>query len=474
MERLYAGRDNEMSGISILNIAKDALLSHQTAINLTGTNVANVNTPGYTRQRPIFSSLGNVDMGTGQIQVGVEIDKIERMYNQFLEVQLNEQTHSLGYNDARKDKLERIEVIFNETQGGGINELLNEFWNAWGDLSANPDGQAERVALVSASQNLTYMFRSYGNDLISLREDTNSEISSLVSQVNNYTADIADLNGKIAQMKTGRGDTNDLYDKRAELVSKLAEIVDFHYFEDASGALNIFLSNGTSLVEGENTWVLDLKTNPSNSFYYDVTLADDPDEEVINNVIMSGKLAGLLDVRDTAAAGYLNRLNNLAASIVSEVNAQHQSGYDMNQNLGGEFFDATKPEAKDMAVHADIINDINKIAASETVNEDGGNAISLGALGDKSVTINGESSTFNGHYSSLMVQIGQDVADCGRKFDHSTGVMSQLTNKKDGISGVSVDEEMLNLIKYQMGYNSAAKLCSVADELIDTLLTLGR
>jgi len=140
-----------MSGISILNVAKDALLSHQTAINLTGANVANVDTPGYSRQRPIFQSVGSVDIATGQIQIGVEIEQIQRMYDQFLEVQINEQMHGFGYDETRKEELEKIEIIFNETQGGGINELLSEFWNAWGDLSENPSGQAERVALVSVS-----------------------------------------------------------------------------------------------------------------------------------------------------------------------------------------------------------------------------------------------------------------------------------------------------------------------------------
>jgi len=461
-----------MSGISILNIAKDALLSHQTAINLTGANVANVDTPGYSRQRPIFQSVGSVEMGTGQIQIGVEIEKIERMYDQFLEVQINEQMHGFGYDETRKEELGKIEIIFNETQGGGINELLSEFWNAWGDLSENPSGQPERVALASISQNLAYMFRSYGNDLISIQDSANVQIYDLMGQVNNYLTDIADLNEKITQMTTGRGDTNDLRDKRSELMKGLAEIIDYQYIEDASGSVNIFLSNGTSIVEGGKTWQLNVKANPTNSFYYDIVLADDPNEESINNVINSGQMAGFLEIRDTTAANYLNRLNNLVASIVSEVNTQHGLGYDLDQNLGGDFFDPTMIEAKNMCVSANILSDINKIAASETVNGDGGNAINLGALKDTNVTIAGETATFNSHYSSLMARIGQDVADGSRKYDHSSSFMDQLVNKKENISGVSVDEEMINLMKYQMGYNSAAKLCSVADELIDTLLSL--
>jgi flagellar hook-associated protein 1 FlgK len=461
-----------MSGISILNIAKDALLSHQTAINLTGANVANVDTPGYSRQRPIFQSVGSVDMGTGEIQIGVEIERIERMYDRFLEVQINEQLNGFGYDETRKEELEKIEIIFNETQGGGINELMSEFWNAWGDLSENPSGQPERVALVSVSENLAYMFRSYSNDLISIQDNANAQIYDLVNQVNKYITDIADLNEKITQMTTGLGDTNDLRDKRSELMKGLAEIINYQYIEDAAGSVNIFLSNGTPIVEGDKTWQLNVTANPDNSFYYDIVLADDPNEESINGIITGGQMAGLLEIRDTTAANYLNRLNNLVASVVSEVNTQHRLGYDLDQNLGGEFFDSTMTEAKDMCVSADILSDINKIAASATVNGDGGNAISLGALKDANVTIAGETATFNSHYSSFMGRISQDVADGSRRYDHSSSLMNQLVSKQEGISGVSVDEEMINLMQYQMGYNAAAKLCSVADELIDTLLSL--
>ncbi|MBN2515997.1 MAG: flagellar hook-associated protein FlgK [Deltaproteobacteria bacterium] len=461
-----------MSGISILNIAKDALLSHQTAINLTGANVANVDTPGYSRQRPIFQSVGTIDMGTGQIQIGVEIESIERIYDQFLEVQINDQMHDLGYNETRKEELEKIEIIFNETAGGGISELLNEFWNAWGDLSENPSGQAERLALVAAAENLTYMFRSYGNDLISIRNNANAKVYDLVNQINNYLTDIADLNEKIMQMMSGTGETNDLLDKRSELMKELAEIIDYQYIEDATGSVHIFLSNGTSLVEGENTWQLDVTTNPANSFYYDIVLADDPNETSINSIITGGQLAGLIDIRDNTAANYLNSLNNLTTSFVNEINTQHRLGYDLEENLGGDFFDPTMIEAKDMIVSSDILSDINKIAASATVNGDGANAISMGALKDQAVTINGETATFNSHYSSFMAHIGQDVADGSIRYDHSESLMSQLVNKQEGISGVSVDDEMINLMQYQMGYNAAAKLCSVADELIDTLLSL--
>jgi len=457
-----------MSSISLLNTAKDGLLSHRTAINLTGSNITNVNTPGYTRQLPVFSSRGSIDVGAS-----VEIEKIERVYDKFLGVQINDEMHDLGYSEAKKGMLEKVEIIFNESSGDGINELLNKFWSSWEDLSANPTGQVERDALVSASQNLASVFRSSSEELVSVQNDANTEIAGLIDRANGYMSDIADLNNEIAAIKTGKGDANDLRDKRAEALKGLAEIFDFQHLEDSNGSINVFLPNGMPLVMGDRTWELDVKTNPANSSFYDVVFQDDP-VTVLNDTVTKGKLAGFLEIRDDKIPNYIGDLDSLAESIINEVNTQHQLGYDMGHNLGGVFFEpATATAAKDMQVSSVIVTDANKIAASETVNGDGGNAELIGTFKD-GLFMNGGTSTFNSYHASFVGKVGQDLADEERGLDHHTNLMNQLINKREGISGVSIDEEMINLIRYQLGYNSAARLCNVADELIDTLLNLVR
>jgi len=458
-----------MSSISLLNTARDGLLSHRAAINLTGSNITNVNTPGYTRQLPVFSSLGCVDIGAGRIELSVGIEKIERVYDRFLGVQINDKMNDLGYSEAKKGMLEKVEIIFNESSGGGINELLSKFWSSWEDLSANPTGQVERDALVSASQNLASIFRSSSDELVSVQNDANTEIRGLIDQANFYISDIADLNHKIAAINTGKGDANDLRDKRDEALKGLAEIFDFQHLEDSDGSVSVFLPNGMPLVMGDQTWELDVKVNPAHSSFYDVIFQDDP-LTVLNDTVTKGKLAGFLEIRDEKIANYLGDLNSLAASIIAEVNTQHQSGYDMDHNLGGVFFEPAT-EAKYMQVSTAILADVNKIAVSETVNGDGGNAELIATFKDE-LFMNSGTSTFNGYYASFVGKVGQDLADEERGLDHNTNVMNQLINKREGISGVSIDEEMTNLIKYQLGYNAAARLCNVADELLDTLLNM--
>ena len=454
-----------MSGIDILNIARDSLLSHQTAINLTGSNVANANTEGYSRQRAIFSTM----------DPGVRIAGIERMYDQFLGVQINEQTNSLEGNEARQDALSRIEMIFNESGGGGINELLSAFWNSWEDLSANPSGQAERMMVVSVSQSLASLFRSYGDDLLDVQYDANSRVSGLVDEINSYAEDMADINGKVTQL-AGTGSSsglNALKDGQESLLTSLAGIVDIHYTRNADDSVSIFLSNGLTLVDGNRSWELDTVADAQTSFN-NVVFADDPATS-INSAITEGSLAAYLEIRDTTVEGYLGSLDTLAASIATEVNTRHALGYDLDQNVGEEiFFFDVEPEVQEaryLKVSEAIIADANKIAASATVNGDGENAATMSALRD-ALTMNGGASTFNGYYSSFTGEIGQDVDFVNRSVQHDSLLMTQLTGKREELSGVSIDEEMMNLIKYQTGYNASARLFAAAQELSNTLMEL--
>jgi flagellar hook-associated protein 1 FlgK len=353
---------------------------------------------------------------------------------------------------------------------------LSEFWNAWEDLSANPSGQAERLTLVSVSQSLTSLFRSYGDDLLSAQNDANARIATLVEEVNGYISDIADINENIMRCGSDVSDDseiNNLKDTRENLLTSLAGIVDFHYTTNEDSSISIFLSNGIPLVDGSQSWSLDVVGSGQTAFC-DVVFADDPSAS-INDYLTKGSLAACIELRDTMVAGYIDSLNALAASVVDQVNSQHGLGYDMNQDAGGDFFffdiDPEVEDARYMKVSTEITDDISKIAASSTVNGDGDNAASIGAIKDELV-MNGGTSTLSAYYSSIVGQVGQDAAYANRNFEHNTDLMTQLTNKREGVSGVSIDEEMLNLIKYQTGYNASAKLFTLTEELIDTLIGL--
>ena len=458
-----------MSGIyQLLNTAKEGLLASQVALGVTGSNVTNAHTPGYVRQRAVLAAKSPGDLAANNTQTGVEVTKIERLYSRFVEFQMVGQSSEVGEAGIRKETLERIETIFNETNGGGLNELMNRFWQAWEDLSANPAGQVERTALANAADNLAGMFREYAGELHTIRADLDTQVAAAVNELNGYLSDIASLNGKIVEGLSGGVNVNNLLDQRSALLKKAAGLVDIQYVEETGGAVNVFTADGRSLVQGIASWQLGARVRADG--YSDVVYADSPTVP-INGAIGGGKLAGLLGMRDAAAKGYQDDLDELAKALVSAVNARHVSGYDNDRNAGGSFFEPLGATgARDMQVSAAILADPNRIAASATVNADGDNARAIAAIRDEilpdGVGIPGE------FYASLVGRIGQDVSEAARRDAHEMSVMTQMSNTWEQTSGVSIDEEMMNLIKYQMSYQAAAKLAMAADEILQSLLDL--
>ncbi|MGZ6249986.1 MAG: flagellar hook-associated protein FlgK [Syntrophales bacterium] len=455
----------------IFNTARDAILANLTAMNVTGSNIANVNTPGYSRLRPDFGSIGVFNAASDQQQVGVKITSVERLYDKYLDQQVVQQEQYGAYSQSQLDVLNNVQTVFNESTGGGINDLLSQFWGAWSQLSANPSGITERDSLVSVSQSLASMFNQKANELINIQNDTNNEISSDVTKLNTDLAQLADYNDKIIQIQNSGGTAADLCDKRTELLKNISQIADVNYYEEKDGSVNVYISNGRSLVEGTNVWNLNVKANPNNSNYYDIVFADAPNQ-VINGDLKGGQLAGLIDVRDNKVAGYLNDLNSMASTIITKVNALNSSGYDLNGNAGGNFFSTTSALAKDMQVDPSIVSDVRKIAAGTTVNGDGDNASSIAALQNDASSM-GSGMTIDNFYESLTSRVGQDVVNAQNTLDHQTSVMNQLENQRDAVSGVSLDEEMLNLIKYQAAYNAAGRLVATVNTMMNNLINLG-
>ncbi|MBN1828882.1 MAG: flagellar hook-associated protein FlgK [Deltaproteobacteria bacterium] len=461
-----------MAGISLLSIATDALFAHKTAIDVTGSNIANVNTPGYTRQRPVFSTKGTLSVSLDDAQTSVDLARIDRLYDRFVEVQIGNQLSSLEYNKAKQEALQRVETLVNESDGQGINALLNDFWNAWQDLAANPGGETEKAAVVSVADSLTMLFRSYDGNIRSIQDDVDNEITGLVDEVNNIVSELGDLNGKIALLQAGNGNVNNLLDRRTELVKNLASIVNVNYFEDDEGQLNVFLDNGMPLAEGEKVWLLDVRVNSDNHSYRDVIFRSDP-STAINNVLSGGRIAGLLEIRDETMPSYRQSLDTLAAALVTEVNKFHAQGYDSYGNPGGSFFDESKTAAGNISLADAISDDPGRVAASYSVNNDGEAARGIGALKDMTVLSNG-TATIGEFYTAFLGRVGRDVNDATRYVDHGELLKGKLLQQRENLSGVSIDEEMVNLIRYQQGYNAAAKLVTAVQDLTDTLMEMIR
>ena len=462
-----------MSDINgILDIAGQALITQQQAISVTSHNIANVNTPGYSRQQLVMSTNVPSDSEIGPMGNGVSADSIRRIYDRFLNSQINNECQELGRWDAQKKAVETLEMIFNETYGSGLNEAMSEFWNAWQALTNNPAGTTERQVLVTRGQFLATTFNKVDSDLTRSQQDLDRTIQGTIAEINRLAQQLADLNDKIVASETGTRTANDYRDKRDLALKELSELIDIEAFEDANGAVTVLVGNGQPLVSGTATWQLSTETNASG--LQEVVWVDDAGGTMnINGDIFGGKIKGWLDTRDVVVADYMNRLDTLAQTLMTEVNNLHQSGFALDQSAGEVFFDGTGT-AGDIEVNANIVGNIGLIAAATdplTVPGDNRNAIAIANL-QHQLVMSGNTATFNEYYRTLVSDVGNEVLKSDSYYTHQSEMVAYLDNYRESVSGVSLDEEMINLIKFQNAYAAAAKLVSTADELLQTVIQM--
>jgi flagellar hook-associated protein 1 FlgK len=455
-----------------MNVGQSALLTQQKAIDVTGNNIANVNTPGYSRQRLIIKQGRPVRVNSLTMSTGVTAEPgIQRYHDQFLTAQLIGENESLGRWQAQKEALEKAELMFDEAQGQGLSSAMDQYWSAWQDLSNNPSGVAERTSLISAGQYLGSVFNQMYDNIGRLQQDIDTHVDGVVDEINAISLRVADLNEKIVQVEVSGHNANDFRDERDQLVFELSKMIDINSYEDGDGYLNIDIGNGKPVVQGTSTW--DLATADNGGVQDVFWTASDGSTVNVTASINNGELKGWIESRDVVLDDYRSRLDTLAGGIITDVNTAHTAGLDLNNTAGVNFFTGTG--AVDMAVNASIAADSDLIAAAaagEGVPGGNGNAIAIANLQNAASMSGG--STFAEYYGSLAGKVGADVQAADFNSDHQSTMVQNLDNYRQQVSGVSLDEEMINLVKFQHAYNAAARLITTADEMLESLLAIAR
>lgn len=456
----------------VLSAGTSALLTQQRAINVTGNNIANVNTPGYSRQRLNLETNPPVYTAAGLMSFGVHSNDIERIYDRFLGVQLNNENAALGRWQAQQGMLDRVEVVFDESGGYGLNQALSDFWNAWQDLGLNPSGTTERSMVAATSQGLADAIREKYGELEQIQKDIDTALASGVETVNRLVAQIADLNQKIASTESGGTHANDFRDRRDLVLKQLSEIIDIKSYENSDGQVVVSAADGRPLVESGTTWSLQTQTNADG--HTDILWPDiDGGAVTITDRITGGKIGGWLQTRDTEIAGYQDQLDALADELRGRINAVHAAGYGLDGTTGTNLFGGSGGAA-DFQVNPDLLNDLDLIAASGTpggVPGNAGNALAVYGL-RSAMTMNGGAATFDTAVNTLVSTVGYDVQTAKANSSHQAEMMTYLENYRESVSGVSLDEEMVNLVKFEAAYNAAAKMISMADDMLNTLMSV--
>ena len=458
----------------MLNVARTALITQQKALDITANNIANVNTEGYSRQRLNMEQNEPVRYEGGTLGTGVRANRtIQRIYDRFLAGQIAGAASQQGRWDAQLETLEKAELMFDDASGYGLNGAMTEFWNSWQDVANNPSGYTERATLLANTENLTMVFNKLSRDLSQVQGDSDLSIKGAVDSINGLTSEIASLNLKIAEVEAGNEHSaNAFRDQRDLKLNALSSLVDVNSFEDADGYLTIITANGHTLVDRTRSWDLTTETN-ANGFQDIFWESSSGAQQNITSDLSTGKLKGWIEARDVIIPEYLTRLDDMAVAMANAVNTQHNSGLDRNGDPGLDFF-SPFTGASDITVNGLIVNDTNLIAAAaDTEGVPGGNsnAIAVAEIQHR-LLMSGGSATIDDFFNGLVSDVGWFVSQAKVNMDHQSTVSLQLATYREEVSGVSMDEEMVNMVQFQSAYNAAAKLVSTVDEMLEALIAM--
>ncbi|MBF0225734.1 MAG: flagellar hook-associated protein FlgK [Desulfobacterales bacterium] len=316
-----------MGGLNqTLSIAKSAISINQYSLAIAGNNIANVNTPSYSRQTVISSTKTYLSMGDFRIGTGVDIDEVQRSYNTAVEERLINQKSQYKAYEEMDNYMTSVEGLFNENSEGSLSNRISEMWGSWQDLSNNPAGTPERQQVYSTASSMVDQFDSLSYNLRKKEVDLSKEIESGVSDINNIADEIAALNKEIVAVES-MNPANDLRDKRNALMSELSGYINVNSFELSNGSLTVNVANGYSLISGVSTYDLSVSQGQVNWQGSGGKTVD------ITDKISSGKIGGWLEMRDSFIPQYRNNLDSLAKEITWSINQQHSQG------VGLEFFD---------------------------------------------------------------------------------------------------------------------------------------
>lgn len=406
---------------STLNIAKQAILAQQAAIQVTGHNVANVDTEGYSRQEVKVSPGTSYPGGFGMLGSGIKADSVARHYDKLAVQRMMSEASIMGDLSAQTEALRLVEATFNETSGLALNDLMSQFWQSWQDLASNPEMVSARQTVVQQASLVANQLQQVSSELLRSRIDLGVNLDSGVGSVNDLTRQIAKLNTEITSIESANYQANDLRDQRDNLLMDLSEMVDVSYFETSAGAYTIMLPDGHTLVEDEKSWQLSWDSGPISWVTTRVTESNEKVDVLVelgDPTILGGKLGGWKQMYDkldaTDPTSYAGKLKAFAYSFIREVNQQHSQGAGLERFSGNVVGTET---ANNMAV-------LTSIVASATATD----IVDAGTI-----VINGrEVGVINGSVAVNGRAVGKAYNAVTAINDAITGVTARLTTQVAG------------------------------------------
>ena len=556
---------------SSLYLGLNSFFANKVAMDIVGHNIANVNTPGYSRQRAVMTPVTPMRTAIGLLGRGVEVNTVTQIRNEFYEKDIQEQLKKYGFYSAEKSSFEQIETIISNDNDSGLSASITNMFNFFEDLSTNPEDYPTRQSVYYAALDLTNTIKEMRGNLDRQRTNMDLAVKDSIEDINLKLDQIASLNEDIIREKPN-GNTNDFVDQRTNLLQELSQKIDVNYFLEENGSMTV-MKGGITLVSRNHFNSIEGKVETSNNGYVDVYVNLSGKQENITDNIKYGELGAYIDVRDNKIVNYIDEIDELTKSIITEVNKVHSSGIgltnftimtgtysvydpdialddaqnvveghlmfapqngsfkltvtDLNGNKVISEIDVNPSESlnqlaakidavdnisasidannhlvitsdagyefnlsddssyalaalglntffdgytgKDVSVNDVIANDPSKIAASITgVAGDGDNAIALAGLRDEKLLAG--DTTFTEYYSLIVSKVGSHSRSMITSLSASETSLTATQNLRDSISGVTIDEELANMMKFQRTYEASARFISTIDNMINTLI----
>ncbi len=483
-----------MSNTGLFSIARSALLTHQTALQVISQNIANAETPGYSRQEAVLQPTTPVRFSYGNVGTGVNVATVIRKRDILLDDGFRTANGQASTSEMRRDLLGQLEGVFGEPSEAGMSNALDQFWGAWSDLATSPNSGAAKAIVQQRGRQVTGLFKQFDTQLSQQRTSTIDRLNNSIAEINQTASQIADLNQRIVTSESNGNTANDLRDQRDLRVDSLSRLGGVRVFDQPNGSVSVLIGNST-LVDGISSRPLSVQLVPPTPTPT-VTPADIPVKIVLGNsqdalYPVGGALKSMLDFVNADIPAARGRLDALASGLVSGVNAQHVQGFVFSGTTipgtaAGNFFAAgtlaSPVRASTIALDATIDANSAQIATSRNSSAptDNANATALSALRTTASTVSylatptspPETGSFVSFYRNMVTGIGIGAKSATDDATVYRALTDQSDTRRQSVSGVSTDEELTNMMRVQQSYTAATKLIRTADEMLQTLLQM--
>jgi flagellar hook-associated protein 1 len=453
-----------MSLSSSLSIAVQSLGAATGALQATNNNIANVNTPGYSRQVAILQEAAATNDGNIHPGNGVVLEGYQSVRDELVTSQIQQETQAQSGANAQLASMQQIQPAF-ATSTQDIGTQMSVLFASLSTLSTSPGSSASREGVLSAGQNLATAFNTASSTLTTQQAGLNSQVTQDVSQINRLTQQIAALNPQLAQLKASGQDGGTVQDQQNQLVLSLSSLTNVAVTRADTG-VTLTTGNGTPLVVGSQSMALQTSTGADGMQHVlDRNGAD------ITSSLTSGDLGGTIQTRDQTIPGLLNQLDTLANQFGTAINAAQAKGFDQNGKAGQNFFTIPTTVAGSAGTISMAIKDPKLLAASSDGSAgSNGNLVNLSAV---QTTVLPGGQTPGNAYANLVFNVGSLTSNANAESTATTASLLQLNDQLNSVSGVSIDQESTNLITYQQAYQAAARVVSTIQALFTITMSMG-